>query len=336
MDKRINSTQTKFSGDFLVLKGKKGMLYQSDEEPFGYGDSEATESGSDEELRAQQDAEEFPLGRRGPDSTMLERLGEAEEEGTERTVTRDLILREINKNVQPGVIQSSSFSLSLGKDNGKKKRKTIRKNHEENLGKRKGLREKRKKEKDAAQHVKKKVVRYNNITGEPTKEFLAKNWNVWKVQKIQKNKQKRGQEILESTPSLDQYVIESFVYSDHHFELDEFQHKPDAKQRSFQEEMARRWVYAHPEKPLEYLDEENKILRYHPKHTEWETLPWNRHSEWFLDVSKLIEDDRLCIIQMLYEVTIDPYKQLIESLPFNTRKETETETETGTETESFK
>lgn len=288
------------------------MLYQSDEEGDLYrdnDDSEATESDSEEGLRAQQDAEDFPLGRRGLDSTMLERFGEAEEGGTERTVARHLILREISKSVQPDVVSSPTGKRRKGKEHEetsrKKKSRTVSSKHCSTTAK-----------KDAAptpSRVTKKVTRYDNITGEPTKEFLAKNHNVWKVRKIQRNKQKRGQEILDSVASLDQYVIESFLYSEHHFEMERFRDGPAG---SFQKELVHRWMMAHPEKRLEYLNDEDQVREYVPNETDWNTLPWNRPSEWFLDVSKLIEDDRLCIVQMLYEVTLDPYKQLIESLPF--------------------
>lgn len=295
------------------------MIYQSDEEIYNYsGDGSATES--DEELRAQQDAEEFPLGHHGPDSTMLELLGEAEEDGTERTVARDLILQEINKSVRP---DTSEEVYSGARKSGRSVRSDTKRKKNRNNKKKKG-----KKKKGGTSRINKKIVRYDNITGEPTKEYLEKYRHVWKVHKIQRDKQRRGREILENASKLDQYVVESFVYSDHRFELP-YEHPienigtsdiPEERQKdervSFHEDLARRWLQAHPDKTLEYLDEQNQRQVYDPETTKWEELPWNKPSEWFLDISKLIEDDRLCIIQMLYEVTIDPYKQLIESLPF--------------------
>jgi hypothetical protein len=287
------------------------MLYQSDEETFGYDGDDTTESENDEALRAQQDAEEFPLGRHGPDSTILERLGEAEEGTTERNVARDLILREINKSVLPDLVRESA-SLAGKHEKG-----------QSSCGKRgKRKRTENEDKKDSAPRTVKKVQRYDNITGEPTKEFLAKHHNVWKVQKIQRNKRNKGREILRDAAALDQYIMESFVYTEHVFELDYNDTSENPRTpNSFQHDLVLRWMEAHPDKPLEYLDEENKIRQYHAEDTEWSTLPWNKPTEWFLDISKLIEDDRLCIIQMLYEVTIDPYKQLIESIPF-TRLET--------------
>ncbi|MHA1684510.1 MAG: hypothetical protein ACTSUE_26465 [Promethearchaeota archaeon] len=302
------------------------MIYQSDEE-FYNSSGDGSDTDSDEEVRAQIDAEEFPLGHHGPDSAILERLGEADGDGTERTVARDLILQEINKSVQTGVEgENVARNRKRGRSQtGKSSRKATKKS----------------KRKRAAARSNKKLTRYDNITGELTKEYLEKYRNVWKVRKIQRDKRRRGHEILKDAPKLDQYVIESFVYTDHRFELpykhpiesgpggveeneqpqkDEQEKAAEAAKvaemkESFHEDVARRWAQAHPDKPLEYLDSGNRRKRYVPGKTSWEGLPWNLPSEWFLDVSKLIEDDRLCIIQMLYEVTIDPYQQLIDSLP---------------------
>jgi hypothetical protein len=331
------------------------MIYQSDDESNDRFDSEGTETGSDEELRAQRDAEEFPLGHHGvPDSTMLERLGEAEEGGTERTVARDLILQEISKNVLSDVMEeciqrktaSSPSSTSTKRKHGQTKSQKKGREKRNSRRKRSGGGKKHSgksrgsgKKKGVVTRLNKKIARYDNITGEPTKEYLEKHHNVWKVRKIQRDKRRRGREILDKAHALDQYVVESFVYAEHRFELPyehpttlETPHGGESTRsltrcgtssplvgeeggKSFHEEVARRWARSHPDQVLEFLDEENQPRSYDPERMDWALLPWNQPTEWFLDVSKLIEDDRLCIIQMLYEVTIDPYRQLIESLP---------------------
>ncbi len=293
-------------------------------------ENESTESDEELRFRVQEEEEEFPLGYDGVDSTMVERLGEMEGGNADRSVARDLIWSEIHRSIHdntesvqetPLLRGDSASSRAHGRANGRTDKRQ---------GTRKGKAPSTQRSRSA-----KKVTRYDNITGELTKEFVRKKRHVWKIQKIKRNKQRKGKEILSNATTLDQCVIESFVYSEHTYELPyRFPETPREEKReevpvspekgpfredaSFHEELARIWMHEHPNKRIEYVNDETKMRSYSPETDRWETLPWNRPSEWFLDISKLIEDDRLCIMQMLYEVTIKPYKEIIESLPLDT------------------
>ena len=166
---------------------------------------------------------------------------------------------------------------------------------------------------------KKKIKRFSKITGEPTKEFKCANKSTWKIKKMKQDNQKRGIEILEKAEFLDQYIIEAFTYSKCDFDLPykkkkNDKYKIDIFASSFQEDLARRWCEAHPRERIEYLDEYNYIQTYNPFVTDINSLPWKKPMDWFLDMSNLVEDDRFCILQILFDSTMNPYKIIMDSI----------------------
>ncbi len=276
-----------------------------------------------------------------PEEDVLRAIAEADGKGSERAVATDLVLQEVHKTIlEEEADKHEERNTAARASSNTRKKRTRSKPKRQRESTRKSSTRKKKKNKKSGGRTSKKIPRFNNITGEPSKEFIEKNKNVWRVQRIERDKRKRGLALLSEAASLDQYIIESFPYSQHKFALPyRFPEREKHEERrdkdslssacrneeeiplrecaSFQEELARRWIEAHPNVPIEYITESDQRKIYRPDWDTWETLPWNRPSEWFLDISKLIEDDTICILKMLDEATIDAYKTLIETLPLD-------------------
>ncbi len=158
-----------------------------------------------------------------------------------------------------------------------------------------------------------KMERTDNITGEPSQEFIKKRKNTWKVQKILRNKAREGESILDNAKDLDTCIIESLVYYKHTFGLS-YDHG-SYRGESFQKELMERWIQSSPNKTIRYLNKKDKISTYNLDDS-WEDMSWNQPTAWILDTANLLEDDTLWVLRMIDEINIQPYVKLIDSIKF--------------------
>lgn len=174
------------------------------------------------------------------------------------------------------------------------------------------LRRSRKRKRKSTNRNARKMERTDTITGEPSKEFIAKRKNTWKVQRILRNKMRKGEDLLRNAAELDTCVIESLAYFKHTFHLP--YGKGEKRGVSFFKELLERWEDAHPDRSIRYLNKFGNIAQYDSARDSWSDMLWNQPSASILDPSNLLEDDTLWVLRLLDEVNIEPYVTLLDSI----------------------
>ena len=181
---------------------------------------------------------------------------------------------------------------------------------------------------------KKNVNMYDEITGEMSDEYIRANPHTLKCKKVIRQRNREVKRLLENADKLDQYVVESFAYTYHGYEI------------------AKRWSTARNVQ-LEYMDKNGVICVFDPEKTKEEDLPqWKyycafappflgledemdkedeppriegamtrkdreereRKRPWYQHPNSLRSEDRICVLKILDKVIVQPYIEMMESI----------------------
>jgi len=181
---------------------------------------------------------------------------------------------------------------------------------------------------------KKKTCPFDEITGETSEAYLKAKPNTLKCRRITLERDRRFRALMENIPSLDQFVVESFVHTYHGYEI------------------AKRWCMAHPDKVIEYMDDDGVIKRFYPHMREEELPHWRRYCAfsptylgqnderkkateppriegaftrrereererkrpWYQNPNSLRPEDRICVLKTLDKMIIQPYTKMMNSV----------------------
>ena len=181
---------------------------------------------------------------------------------------------------------------------------------------------------------KKEAYMYDEITGEISDAYIRANPNTLKCKKVILRRKREMDKLLERADRIDQYVVESFAYTYHGYEI------------------AKRWCRDRNIQ-IEYMDKNGSICNFDPEKTKEEDLPqWKyycaftppylgpkdeeckkdeppriegamtrKHREererrrpWYQHPNSLRSEDRICVLKILDKMIVQPYIEMMESI----------------------
>lgn len=179
-----------------------------------------------------------------------------------------------------------------------------------------------------------KVNPYDQITGELSEAYLRSKPNTLRCKRITMERERRFRELMDNIPSLDQFIVESFVHTYHGYEI------------------AKKWCVSHPEEPIEFMNESGNVIKFTADIDESDLPHWRlycsfiptymgeideinktkeppriegaftrrereereKKNPWYYNPNSLRPEDRICILKTLDKIIIKPYVKLMNSI----------------------
>jgi len=184
----------------------------------------------------------------------------------------------------------------------------------------------------------KKVTPFDEITGEISEAYLKAKPNTLKSRRVTIERERRFRNLMENISSLDQFVVESFVHTYHGYEI------------------AKVWCMAHPDTPIEYMDDKGTMCRFDPSMREEDLPHWRfycafsptflgqadeqkkatedpriegsltrreredreRKRPWYQNPNSLRPEDRICVLNILDKMVVKKYVEMMNDIQWLT------------------